>query len=346
LPMSHARPVNTLAISSDNGRLVSGSDDRTVRVWSLRHNAVTSASASQPLVVRSESRVTAVAFSSDGTTLAVGHQDHTVRLRDGHNPRHRISKEPNYPEAITSIVFAADNRTVISSTHEAVVYWNAQNHEAPRALKGHRKWVNCVDWSADGRFFASGDDEGLTIVWDAHKVAYAKTLRGNSKVTAVAFSPDGRVIAIGSENGEVRLWDVVEARCLWTFRADERKVSVITFLRDGTGSTLAVGGGKDGLIRILDTATGTVLRSLVGHGDDVLCLVYSPNLRWLASGGADCCVRLWLADDGALRACFPHEDPIKALWFSASSSSVHVADDGGPTHVPTVNILEIANPTG
>jgi WD40 repeat protein len=70
-----------VAFSSDGKRIVSGSDDKTLRLW----DATTGQPIGPPLQGHTES-VTSVAFSPDGRRIVSGSDDNTLRLWDLDTP--------------------------------------------------------------------------------------------------------------------------------------------------------------------------------------------------------------------------------------------------------------------
>ena len=72
-----------------------------------------------------------------------------------------------------------------------------------------RSWVNSVAYSADGRLFAAGCEDGRVRLWDARSGKVAREpLASESLVWSVAFSGDNRWLASGHVDGNIRLWDL------------------------------------------------------------------------------------------------------------------------------------------
>jgi WD40 repeat protein len=90
-------------------------------------------------------------------------------------------------------------------------------------------------------------------------------------------------------------------------------VNKVAFHPDGR--RLAAAGSR--VTQIWDIVAGAKVRDLVGHDQWVLGVAFSPDGRWLATGGRDRTVKLWNADTGAEeRTIFAHEGYVLDLAFS------------------------------
>ena len=77
-----------------------------------------------------------------------------------------------------------------------------------------------------------------------------------------------------------------------------------------------VSGSEDVTLKIWDTATGNVLRTLSGHEQSVLAAAISPDGRKIASGGADATVRVWNVVTGESTKVASHSSAVKNVAFS------------------------------
>jgi len=77
-----------------------------------------------------------------------------------------------------------------------------------------------------------------------------------------------------------------------------------------------VSGSEDLTLKIWDTATGNVLRTLSGHEKQVLAAAISPDGKLIASGAADQTVRVWDVVTGQSFRALTHTSPVKNVVFS------------------------------
>lgn len=110
------RPSGEIAISPDGRRIVSGSDDETVRVWDIE----TGAQVLGPLVGHVD-YVSSVAISPDGRRIASGSGDETVRVWDVETGAQVLSPFEGHTGWVNSVVFSPDGRHVVSGSHDCSI---------------------------------------------------------------------------------------------------------------------------------------------------------------------------------------------------------------------------------
>ena len=227
----HDACVTSVAFSPDGRHIVSGSGDKTVRVW----DAQTGQSVMDPLKGH-DKRVTSVAFSPDGRHIVSGSGDNTVVVWDAQTGQSVMDPLKGHDNYVNSVAFSPDGRHIVSGSGDKTVrVWDAQTGQSVMdPLKGHDEEVSSVAFSPDGRHIVSGSCDKRVRVWDAQTgQSVMDPLEGHDKeVSSVAFSPDGRHIVSGSHDMTVRVWDAqsitdtLTVSCLSTCPATGNLVSL------------------------------------------------------------------------------------------------------------------------
>ncbi|MDJ0705872.1 MAG: WD40 repeat domain-containing protein [Leptolyngbyaceae cyanobacterium MO_188.B28] len=248
----HTSDVTSVAFSPDGQRVVSGSEDNTVRLWDLQGNAI-----GEPFQGHT-SDVTSVTFSPDGQTVVSGGADGTVRLSDLQGNAIGESFQANTLR-VNSVAFSPDGQIVVSGGLEGVQLWDLQGNAIGEPFQGHFLAVNSVAFSPDGQIVVSGSYDKTVRLWDLQGNAISEPfqghgLRGNWVPsfggTSVAFSPDGQAVVSGGADGTVRLWDLQGNAIGEPFQGHTADVLSVAFSSDGQ---TVVSGGADGTVRLWPT---------------------------------------------------------------------------------------------
>ncbi|TFK35295.1 hypothetical protein BDQ12DRAFT_572061, partial [Crucibulum laeve] len=312
----HENLVGSVAFSADGRRIVSGSDDQTIRLW----DAETQQPIGEPLCGH-ENSVRSVAFSADGRHIVSGSYDQTIRLWDAETrkPIGEPLRGHENSNSVNSVSFSADGRHIVSGSDDQTIrLWDAETHQPiGEPLRGHKNWVNSVAFSADGRCIVSGSDD--------------QTLR-----LSVSFSADGRHIVSGSDDQTIRLWNaetqqpIGEPLC-----GHEYSVRSVSFSADGRR---IVSGSYDQTIRLWDAETqqhiGEPLRAhenwpLRGHNNSVNSVAFSADGRHIVSGSDDQTVRLWDAETQQPigEPLCGHEYSVRSVAFTADGQRIVSGSD-------------------
>ncbi len=264
--------------------------------------------------------VNAVAFSSDGATLASGSSDGTVRLWDvARRELLGILRGHSFP--VMAVAFSNDGTLVSGSSYD-IKLWDMTTRNEIATLVG----IAPVAFSPDGTLLASGSGNNMIALWDARSRKKIATLEGHAgQINTVAFSPDGSMLASGSgHNGSgeqtVRLWDVASRNEIASI---EHAGTVRTVVFSPIGRILASAAGPPAnAVRLWDVRSRREVARLWPRGP-FLSLAYSPGGELLASGSGDGKIRLWDALSRELIGTFlavqprrPFDGGVRSLAYS------------------------------
>ncbi|KAG1894942.1 uncharacterized protein F5891DRAFT_1281362 [Suillus fuscotomentosus] len=216
--------------------------------------------------------VSSLSFSPDGTRIASGSWDRTVRLWDAATGQPLSEPLLGHTGAVESVSFSPDGTRIASGSLDSTVrLWDAATGQPlGEPLKGHTGEVRSVSFSPDGTRIVSGSLDRTVRLWDAATgQPLSEPLQGHTAgVTSVSFSPNGTRIVSGSWDSTMRLWDAATGQPLGDpLQGHTGEVWSVSFSLDGTR---IVSGSDDHTVRLWDAATGQPLGGpLEGHTEDV-----------------------------------------------------------------------------
>ncbi|UPK26912.1 toll/interleukin-1 receptor domain-containing protein [Bradyrhizobium sp. 195] len=314
----HTDTINSVAISTDGTRIVSGSSDRTARVWDSRSGELLHE-------LKHEGAVGRVAFSSDGRrvfTASSNGSDSVLRSWDAVSgtPSAAIKVASSYSSVrrifLVSGTFSTDGkRALVATTYSRANVWDLTSGKILAELQIKTRPASATI-SGDGTRAIVGGMETAQI-WDTTNSTMLHELAGHKDyIHAVAFSADGTKVATGAGDRLARVWDAVTGKLIREFEPHDAEVKAVAFSADGSA---LVTTSADQTVRLLSIATGGLLLELKGHDDAVTGVAFSADGR-IVTGSSDRTLRIWDAtsEPPPLR----HDNPVVTAAFDATGSRV------------------------
>jgi len=336
LPQGHTGSVKSVCYSPDGKRIVSGSYDKTIRIWDAETgkqigesleghtdcvNSVCYSPNGKRIVSGSEDTtiriwdaetgkqigeplegyagVKSVCYSPNGKRIVSGNNDETIRIWDSKTGKQIGKSLEGHTGTVNSVCYSPDGKRIASGgSDETIRIWNAETgKQIGKPLVGHIGSVNSVCYSTDGKRIVSVDDDEIILIWDAKTGMDIELLTEHmSFVNSVSCSPDGKRIVSGSNDSKIRIWDLKTGNRIKLL--DGHKYSVNSVCYSPDGKRLA-SGSSDNTIRIWNVETGKQIgEPLEGYIDFVESVSYSPNGKRIVSGGSDETIRIWDAEAG------------------------------------------------
>lgn len=248
--------------------------------------------------------VTAIALNPNGTLLASGSSDKTIKLwtlPQGellHTiPGRSLWSNTGHGDRVSTVVFAPDGLTFISGSDDGTIkVWDVASRKLAASLPSHGWDISVLAVSDTGKILASGGGDGVIYLWDLQTYEPIGSLdKHRDRISALILSPDGRILISGSYDKTIRIWDLMNGGLLNTLKGHGDRISALAVTPDWY--TL-VSGSWDRTLRIWDLPTGDLRRTLAAHRDRTNCLAVSPDGYTLASASEDSTIKLWELEEG------------------------------------------------
>lgn len=307
----HQDSVHSLTFSGDGDRIISGSDDLTVRVWDYQKNPT-------EIVIEAahNESIWSVEFHPTRQLFASASSDGVVKLwnqLDSSLNRSIALGENSRPWPVY-LAFSPDGN-VLATGNDADVsvrYWDLQGREIYTSIGGEDV-MRDIAFSPSSSLLAFGTVNVYLTNYKSGEFLYDLSHGGaftqhdffipegqleSGWATALDFTNDGKILASGDLDGSLKLWNIDLAldddnsteELISDFKAhDYGTINSIDFSLEN----LLVSAGEDRTIRLWDSSGNSLGEPIRGHEGIVYSAQFTPNGQRLVSGGQDGTVRLW-----------------------------------------------------
>jgi WD40 repeat protein len=286
---AHQDNLKCVAFSPNGLRIVSGSDDETIRLW-------------------------------DAET---GEPIHDVRFHredlDGHH-WHRFPKPPSHSKGVDVVAYSPDGVLIASGGAGGgdgdVCIWDSESGELLQpVLRGHSGGITSIHFLPSDNRLVSGSQDNTIRVWDTHtgETVVGPLTPHTAWITSIAVSPDGTMIASASNNGTICVLDTLTGEEIGErlTSANDNSINCIAFDTHDSNRLLATSTRieyeeDDNEVRthsltLWDLENGDEIWKIEeAHHDVILCLAVSPKGHYAASGSADETINIWNLSTGEL----------------------------------------------
>ena len=312
----HTYSVSFASFSPDGKRIVSASNDWTVRIW----DAQTGQQIGQPLEGHTNN-VNSSSFSPDGKRIVSASNDETVRIWDAQTGRQLGQPLEGHTSDVYSASFSPDGKHIVSASRDNTIrIRDAQTgRQIGQPLEGHTGWVYSASFSPDGKRIVSASWDWTVRIWDSQTgQQIGQPMEGHTNwVNSASFSPDGKRIVSASWDNTIRIWDALTDQQIGqSLEGHTDYVQSASFSPNGKR---IVSASNDGTVRIWNALTGRqVGQPLEKHTGYVLSAAFSPDGKRIVSASSDNTIRIWDAQTGR-QIGQPLEGHTNDVWSASFS---------------------------
>jgi WD40 repeat protein len=359
LPIGHSGAVRDACFSPDGKKLITASDDRSVKVWNVETGKLlfTLGGFNDFQVINT------VRYSPDGKSFLTTDEYGAIRIRSAANGKMLLNPatyrtdgtdefsgiQENNPEK-----YSPDGKLFFRADGPDLYCWEVLSGKLIRIFKGNSGRIESLDFSPEGQKLVSGYSDKTAKIWDIQSGKIVQVLEDSSGIndfSTAAFSPDGKKIITLSQN-EFSMWDIQDGThkskfsldCLYkpSYCRDGRKILLVGNLYYEKGKWLErsevnlsldediiefngpVAGIYDALtgklsVQFIDSASMDKEYGRVGSEVPFYCTQFSPGEEYVITINDKC--RIWDSKTGILKYTIEGEfNDYSKVWFSDDGS--------------------------
>jgi WD40 repeat protein len=380
---AHSAAVTELRFSADGKRLASCSRDRSVAVWEPRTAkqlfkqtfdrkpldclALTADGAKLALIVDDELQVwdvdkseklagaeiagdpvTAIEFTADGRSIAIGDDAGLLRTYDSATLKF-VRETTAHQSPVTALLAAPTENSIVSGGEDGVVHaWDAATLEKQRSFYPNRSPIVDLAFSADGKRLAAATERLGGWCWD---------FDNPGKPLVKGWAINLRLLALGFANQGNDLTKMTDRRLYLrasvgprppdaprTFPPRRGPVQYFDTTNRQASTTFGLAFSPDGRFVVANVGEGigrwevttAVLRDVFPIAPNIRhAIAISPDGRWMAAGGQG--IALWDLNAKKLVASLSAHETNQVLSLAFSPDSRHLAA-GGPSECRVWNV--------
>ncbi|CAG8547455.1 1331_t:CDS:2 [Diversispora eburnea] len=207
---THGHIVRSTDISDDGTRIVSGGQEKKLRIYDLNTSEPTAEAEGH------ESTIKSVIWDGERNVVLSAGDDKEIRQVNTFKTEH----------SITSMELSADGKYITCTAGKIVYFLDASTYQAAKSIATAYD-VSSVSLHPDHKRFVAGGSNDLWVrIYDFESGKELEVYKGHhGPIHTVSYSPDGEIYATGSEDGTIRLWQTTPGKSygLWQNKATKEE---------------------------------------------------------------------------------------------------------------------------
>jgi guanine nucleotide-binding protein subunit beta-2-like 1 protein len=250
----HSHFVSDVVISSDGQFALSGSWDKTLRLFDIQSGKCTRR------FVGHTKDVLSVAFSADNRQVVSASRDKTIKLWNVLGECKFTIEDGCHDGWVSCVRFSPNtqNPLIVSCGWDNLVkVWNLTDCKLRTDFVGHNGYLNTVTISPDGSLCASGGKDCQAMLWDLLEGRHLYTFDAKDIIEALTFSPN-RYWLCAAAGSSIKIWDLESKEIIHDLSCGPStgKAPTCTSLAWSADGQTLFAGYTDNLVRVWQVGTG------------------------------------------------------------------------------------------
>jgi len=271
-------------------------------------------------------RVYSAQFSPEGTRVLCGGHEGTLILWDAITGANVwIGFDHSAP--VWDVKYTRDGARFGSvSSDKSIIVWDNNGTFLWRGQ--HQSKISCLDFSKNGRYVATGSDDGIIKVWDVENGSSIFSNNYGAKINSVSIDPNGIHVAAGGAAADVKVWHIATDSLIIDDN-HSAEVYQIAFSIDGN---YIASVSRDNTICLRSIYSDSVC--WVGkHSKPVRCLAFNHEGNFIATGSEDLSIKIWDVMTGGQVAQCNDDGIVYTLAFSPDGFRLLTGNGNGKVRV-------------
>ncbi|KAG9069695.1 p21-activated protein kinase-interacting protein 1-like protein [Linnemannia hyalina] len=228
-----------------------------------------------------------------GHFLASGSTDEKIQLYDLKR-RKELGALLQHQGTITALTFHTKTHMLSGSDDGKICVWRTKDWECLKIMKGHQASVHSIAIHPSGKIALSVSVDHSVRLWNLLLGKQASMTRLQGEGLRVVWNPSGTGYSIMFDQ-EIGIYDMATAKCIRTIKpAKKTRLNTMLYYKDD----YLIVGCEDKMVRIYNTTTGALVKTLVGHGNrikdlDLVTVPFTPeetsNVKFVGRSGTKMC---------------------------------------------------------
>jgi WD40 repeat protein len=279
----HQTRVKCIQQIEDFSKIVTGSDDRTIKICSTESGEFL-----KTLTGHTDT-VSKIILSNDNKCIISSSWDKTVKFWNIENDFEYV-QTMQQEKAVSSLCLLPNNILVCGLSDGKIIKWNLSNFAKLDSFKAHESDVLDLKHVSSSQIASCSRDTKIKL-WNLETNECLKTFIGHTKsVNCLEISFDKIKLYSGSSDLSLRVWRISSGVCLKTINLEWYVYSIKLL----SSNFLAVGLGESREnIKIFDLKSHEIVKSIETRSESLWCLTCNPESNILFSGSGCGQIEMW-----------------------------------------------------